>query len=289
MELKKSEIPQCPLCGVFVSKQFPLEDNNLVIHRHIENGCKVEKRKDDNCAFGGCNEFQMCKCSQCNKSFCAFHRHAEDHHCIHLKKQQIPLDHSQPKTELPKANSLLRKLHNENQVEKNKINLSSRTSSISTSKPTTSNPSLSHPTQYIIPLKNKHLDDADSVKTTVYITLDATKGVPMKLSRLWSSGKTLDLIADYGKIKNNNHKLPQDSEDRLNLYKLSNGAATILPISKRIEEVLNNGDVIILDTNRNIQVENNKLSNLIPVNPCAREEVSFIDKLTRNYKQLFSQ
>ncbi|KAF0980790.1 hypothetical protein FDP41_013273 [Naegleria fowleri] len=294
-ELKKSEIPQCPLCGVFVSKQFPLEDNNLVINRHIERGCQVEKRKDDNCSFGGCNEFQMCKCSHCNKSYCSFHRHAEDHHCTHLKKKIVQQERKQVvqtsttyqlKTdELSQSNNeLLRKLHNENQAEKNKHSTSKM--SPSASKPTTPNSSL--PSSFVIPLKNKHLDDADAVKTTVYITLDS-KGLPMKLSRLWSVGKALDLIADYGKIKNNNHKLPQDSDDRLHLYKLSNGQANALPISKRIEEVLSNGDVIILDSQRNTQVEPNKLLNLIPIHPCAKEEVSFIEKLTRNYKQIFSQ
>ncbi|EFC44119.1 predicted protein, partial [Naegleria gruberi] len=79
-ELKKSHIPTCPLCQALVPKRFPHEDNNIVIERHIRNGCKVESVKNC-CAFHDCKEDQMVNCNLCLKSFCSDHRHADDHQC----------------------------------------------------------------------------------------------------------------------------------------------------------------------------------------------------------------
>jgi len=248
-----------------VSKRFPTEDNNLVISRHIENGCHKHNHSM-NCAFHNCKEDQMVDCKHCGKSFCSEHRHQEDHFCKAVQNKTVTT------TPFSKTNQFLKTLH-ENKVKR-------------------TNQTVETKAKFIIPLKNKTLDDSDAVKVTTYLKLDReSSGVPMKLSRLWSIGKALDILTDYGKIKNINNKLSPDSKDRLVLYKLSSNKLVPLSISHKVEEALSNGDVLILETVQTVNTLHDNatiLKKIVPVATCSTEEPSFLEKLQKNYKQIFS-
>jgi len=78
-------IPSCPVCGQVIPVK-PNEDPNVVVARHIDDGCpQVQGTKDKFvCEMHGCNVSGLAEkfnCPGCGHAFCLSHRQPSDHKC----------------------------------------------------------------------------------------------------------------------------------------------------------------------------------------------------------------
>ncbi|KAL0480819.1 AN1-type zinc finger protein, partial [Acrasis kona] len=237
-QLAESTIPVCPVCDKPVSKRFPTEDNNLVISRHWESGqCNKKKQKlnKPRCNQAGCTQHKLLiECKSCQHSYCLTHRLQEDHVCNKTEKQ-------------PSIVTTLRSLHREKQIKKLysefKVEpVRSKKSFIKRRKPSEIVEFANTWNTSFMPGPDKmNMDDSNKIFVSVYYPLDSKiQPIRMYLDSRWSVGKAMDTIADFVNISNNNNKLPEDSEQRLNLYVLDTKDIHPLTNSVTLSELVSN-------------------------------------------------
>ncbi|KAL9646934.1 hypothetical protein ABK040_013793 [Willaertia magna] len=275
-ELQKSTIPTCPSCKQLISKNYPQEDNEIVIKRHLQYQCGKNNNnlQQKKCSFKHCNNHEekiFMDCNDCHQSFCLTHRLPEEHECC--KREE--------KNKSNSSNTLLNKLHQERTKKK------SLSTTVTNSKSVNNNLQLNN-NKAIVPLKGKELDDNDSIIVNT-IFLNQNNLNLLKLSKMWSIGKTLDILADYNKIKNDNNKINCEKNNRLYLYKIiTNNNFELLNTSKRVGEILMNGDVIVLLRGEMVKEREEEWKEFKVYN-CKKEvqRNSYLNKLQSNYKQIF--
>jgi predicted nucleic acid binding AN1-type Zn finger protein len=85
----KNEAPACPLCHQVLTVPKD-EDINVVMNRHIEEGCPEVKREKTMhpCSVSHCKNTEIVPiyCDNCRRKFCFMHRFPEQHHCPSLPK-----------------------------------------------------------------------------------------------------------------------------------------------------------------------------------------------------------
>ncbi|SAL95262.1 hypothetical protein [Absidia glauca] len=75
----------------------------------------------------------------------------------------------------------------------------------------------------------------------------AGQQIPMYLDKYNRVGKTLDLLAEYGKVKNDNNLLPADHDQRLELYLTDqDGHCRLLEMSSTLEKAVESLDTLVL-------------------------------------------
>jgi len=237
-QLAESTVPVCPVCDKPVSKKYPTEDNNIVISRHWDNGecsnkAKPKKSNKLRCHHAGCNQSKLLlDCKSCQQSYCLTHRLQEDHTCV------------------AKTNTMattLRSIHREREIKKlyNEFKVQpirNKKSYIKKRRPVdVVEFSNSWSTSITSGPDKLNMEESNKVYVSVYLPQDS-KIQPLKMyfDTKWSIGKALDSLSDFVNISNHNNKLPEDSEQRLNLYFLN--AKEIHPLNNSItfgELVLN--------------------------------------------------
>jgi len=87
-------VPECPLCGQVINVR-PGEDVNAKVDAHMNAGCpQVPKNetKKFHCTFPKCEakELQRITCPLCSKDFCIKHRHPSSHTCASPAQTTAP-------------------------------------------------------------------------------------------------------------------------------------------------------------------------------------------------------
>lgn len=228
-EVKNVIIPECPICGQFISVERG-DDPNVKIDQHIEKGCPTEAiaRSQNKCSYRRCKNTELVPflCNLCNRNFCVTHRLSQDHQCTKLEKKE------------PKE-SLWASLGQ--QVKERIDNLILQQTA---KKPTAKKVQM-------MKLKTKAIGNANippEKRFYAEVIFPLESRVQPKLmffNSNWTIGKVLDVAADAGGIENNNN---QANAEKLRIISLKNG----LPLENSIQlkdcqEVLQSGDSILLE------------------------------------------
>ncbi|KAI8853879.1 hypothetical protein BC829DRAFT_381545 [Chytridium lagenaria] len=196
----------------------------------------VSTKKECEAANCGAKEKITSQCTSCGKSFCLKHRHAPDHNCDGVKRQE-------------EAAAQNRENIKEYLNQRFPSTSASHSAAPSAKRPTKVNPKIE-----LMKMRSKAKGDANvSQENRVYIRVylpqpeSKEDSMPLFFHKDWSVGRLVDKIASIANLENVNNKAV--AEKMLSLHQYETG--DVLAMSSTLNElvsanILDNGSSIIL-------------------------------------------
>eukprot|EP01119_Soliformovum_irregulare_P012583 TRINITY_DN3272_c0_g1_i2.p1 TRINITY_DN3272_c0_g1~~TRINITY_DN3272_c0_g1_i2.p1 ORF type:complete len:225 (-),score=48.79 TRINITY_DN3272_c0_g1_i2:258-932(-) len=215
------------------------EDINQKVDQHISKGCPKEesfKSKTHPCSYARCKNAELVPiiCPGCRVNFCVAHRHQQDHNCPGLQKD----DGSKTSNQYKKPKGFFADLKEKAQLRLDDL----------MRKQAQVNPTAKKVMLMKIKTKaqgNANIPTEKRYYLEVIYPLD-TNIAPKQMffNSSWTIGKVLDVVADAGKIENNNNKA---NATKLGLFCLKNGLQLENSITLGDYDSLQSGDSILLE------------------------------------------
>ncbi|KAI8335185.1 hypothetical protein BC941DRAFT_431495 [Chlamydoabsidia padenii] len=239
---RDKQVEQCPQCQQLVYKNDTAPEETVA--QHISSDCQLylyppvsPKVVVIQCAIDHCQELNPrigpAHCRACDRDFCLKHRYQVKHQCPELDVDVKESRRLAAKEKLAKTFTSPPSSTGNTAKKPKKVNLKVELMKIKA--------------------KAKGLT-AVPMESRLYLRINfpndsifSGQQQPMYLDKFNRVGKTLDMLADYGHVKNENHLLSADHDQRLGLYLMDqNGNTRLLDMSTTLENAVESLDTLVL-------------------------------------------